>query len=749
MSFGPRKPLGPARPIRPAVAKKSTVRPAVRSAQPKAQSSVTKAKAPPVTAPKKATSIAAAPAKPVAPKPPPTPEPPAADYESDFESDESVPEGIGSSSSGASGGESTDSDSSSSEASDEDGVDHREAEKDDKRPVVPAESTLPEGRKIDSIPRVIAKKVNPRTARSVDILSKISFNEVMIDLYQFDPEEYFELRTRFGITTSIAHGKHTQTDTGTTSTAQQTSRVPMRNRSTCMQGKRQAGDEEDVWDDGDDGDEDGVQNYSSLQGIERMFSTLSGALERPFSSAGSSIRKRVAERQHPTQQLGMLQLVRRAAPIFEALLERTQHRRSNPDQTANDDSLSFISANFDKRLSGSNKVLRTFDTGKTFEVRLLQNVDSCNGEKSENQMERFVIECWASGTYTRPTYRFSSWSSIVCLDYDCRRGMMVFGGTVDGTLQMWLGDAGRCYNEILPPHQIVAPDVDAKHKFGCWEMVTVKVLPVPVIRDSVLETGNDCMLEQVFALYSTGTVVVWHIQTLQRGVSAAPNALNAILGFKEITLVRSKVIDINTRLGRRVPDDPLRFFRNLILHDHYQMVVSSDRTVIRLSHFVDSDHDPAILLQPDPAHSIVTLKKMAHPSDTLFALYSNKTVHVLKLCTDPGCSVSDRSHDRKQETRPNLVFSMGTNKSCTIQSIVHDEAKRYGNTNSTTEGRADGGTIGRVGRPEPEDDGTVEAIPRPRFHHGQQILFFCSQHPEQLLNDETFKETTIMLQRLK
>lgn len=62
---------------------------------------------------------------------------------------------------------------------------------------------------------------------------------------------------------------------------------------------------------------------------------------------------------------------------------------------------------------------------------------------------------------------------------------------------MWLGDADRCHSEVLPPHQIVAPKVPRKHTLSCCELVAVKVLPVPIVRDSSLEIGSENAFNQV------------------------------------------------------------------------------------------------------------------------------------------------------------------------------------------------------------------------------------------------------------
>ncbi|XP_050089917.1 uncharacterized protein LOC126574034 [Anopheles aquasalis] len=760
MSFGPRRPLGgPPRPARPAAVKKpstinrpTTVRPDPQKPQPggKPKSTVV-------------SQVARKPAaipKPSPPKPP-TPDP-VADYESDFESDESVPSSTaGQSSSSSSSSSASDVENSSHSKNSSSNESDDEAEDDDDqhgeqsvtRYTARSESnmTAPPPPTVAAVaetgtPSTISPPKPNRTranARSMDILSKISLSDVTIDLYRFDPEDYFELRTRFGITTTIAHGKHTQTDTLTVSTAQQTSGIRMQTRSTSMeQGRGFRGDhrgdvvEEDRTIDGlivvNDDDEDELQNYSSLQNIERMFSTLSGALERRFSKPASAGRT-VTRNSSANQQRAILQLVRNSAPIFETLLEG---RRSNKVNGEHRRSLECSTvAGYSGRTGGPVKVIRTFDMGKMspeFEVRLVQN--------SDGGSQGFVVECWANGTYTRPTYRFGSWSSIVCIDYDCRTGMMMFGGADDGSLQMWLGVAG--HGGPIPPHQIVVPCVEGKYKLKCWQVVTVKVLPMVVVRESAVDTGCENTLKQVFALYSTGIIVVWHVQVLQRADAPPPTSgLSVTLGGSAIALVQSKVIDINARLEGRVPYDALRSYANLILHDHYQMVVSSDRTVIRLSHFVDSEYDPATLTQPDADHSIVTLKRMAQTTDTLFALYSNKTVRVLKLSTESGRGVgSARARYLKHDSHPNLLLSVCTNKSCTIQSIVHDEAKRrYSGTNNTSEGRADGGLVVAKQRGSQDDD--TELAPRPRFHHGQQILFFGAQHPERLLQDKRFNGT--------
>ncbi|XP_035793962.1 uncharacterized protein LOC118467515 [Anopheles albimanus] len=764
MSFGPRRPLGgPPRPARPAAVKKpstvnrpTTVRPDPQKPQPSGKPKS-------IVASQVARKPAAIP-KPSPPKPP-TPDP-VADYESDFESDESVPSSdAGQSSSSSSSSSSSASDvensrhsknSSSNESDDEAEDDDEHGEQSTTRYAARSESNVtvpppPPSSMVAAIagngtlaavppPKASRTRAN---ARSMDILSKISLSDVTIDLYRFDPEDYFELRTRFGISTTIAHGKHTQTDTITVSTAQQTSGIRMQTRSTCMQqdrgfrgSHRGAVVEEDRNIDGnvadDDDDEDEVQNYSSLQNIERMFSTLSGALERRFAKPASAGRV-VTRSSSANQQRAILQLVRNSAPIFETLLEGRRTTKANGEHRRSLECSTL--AGYTGRATGSVKVIRTFDTGKMspeFEVWLVQESDGSQG---------FVVECWATGTYTRPTYRFRSWSSVVCVDYDCRTGMMMFGGADDGSLQMWLGTAGQ--SGPIPPHQIVAPCVEGKFKLKCWEVVTVKVLPMVVVRESSIDTGCENTPKQVFALYSTGIIVVWHVQMHQRAESPIhPSGLSVRLGGSAIALVQSKVIDIGARLGGRVPYDALRSFANLILHDHYQMVVSSDRTVIRLSHFVDSEYDPATLTQPDADHSIVTLKRMAQTTDTLFALYSNKTVRVLKLSTESGRGGgSARARYLKHDSHPNLLLSVCTNKSCTIQSIVHDEAKRrYNGTNNTSEGRADGGLVVAKQRGSQDDD--TEQAPRPRFHHGQQILFFGAQHPERILQDERFNGTT-------
>uniref|UniRef100_A0A182JE05 Uncharacterized protein n=1 Tax=Anopheles atroparvus TaxID=41427 RepID=A0A182JE05_ANOAO len=175
------------------------------------------------------------------------------------------------------------------------------------------------------------------------------------------------------------------------------------------------------------------------------------------------------------------------------------------------------------------------------------------------------------------------------------------------------------------------------------------------------------------------------------------------------------------------------------------MVLSTDRSVIRLSHFVESEYDPALLIQPDPAHSIVNLKRMAQTTDTLFALYSNKTVRVLKLNTATDGADSARHHHRKHDNQPNLMLSVCTNKSCTIQSIVHEEAKRYGNTNGASGGRADGGTVAPRTTELDKQDSVM--VLRPRFHHGQRILFFGSCHPDSLLSEQNFNEQSVVFQR--
>uniref|UniRef100_A0A182NZL1 Uncharacterized protein n=1 Tax=Anopheles epiroticus TaxID=199890 RepID=A0A182NZL1_9DIPT len=501
--------------------------------------------------------------------------------------------------------ENTESSSSSSEGGDDE--DEDEGEEGEEREAVepPGKEGSPWG---SSEIGVKAQTVVPKNVRSVDILSKISLNDIAVQLYQFDPEEYAELRTNFGITSTVAYGKHTQTDCGLVSTASQTSAIAVRDRSTCMhegfRALRSAQDEED-WPGrlaGDEDDDGEVQNYSSLQNIERMFCTLNGALERRFFKVNS-----------PTR-VGLLPAV--------------------------------------------------------------------HNERNQNQQ--------------------------------------------------------RSISQLLPPY------VRSKHKLNCWEMVAVKVLPVPVIRESSLEIGSENAFNQVFGLFSTGIIVVWNVQIQTHGgTDGTDDVLSAKLGPQKVTLVQSKVMDLNNRIGGRLPYDALRTFEHLLLHDHHQMVLSSRYAVIRLSHFVQSEYDPVLLIQPDPSHSIVNLKRMVQANDTLFVLYSNKTVRVLKLCTEPGGGESARNRHRKHDHQPHLMLSVCTNKSCTIQSIVHDEAKRYGNSNGSGEGRADGGTliskeIQRV------DLGDGEVCAKPRFHHGQQILFFDAQNPEGMLTDVSYREKRLV-----
>uniref|UniRef100_A0A182SQ13 Uncharacterized protein n=1 Tax=Anopheles maculatus TaxID=74869 RepID=A0A182SQ13_9DIPT len=739
MSFGPRKPTVPSRPTRPSVVKKPVTKPtSIRTNAPKQQAQqqqIAKPKASTVSS----TSSAPKKVPPVAPKPsipkPPTPEP-VYDYESDFESDESHPASVGCSSSESSA-DNTESNNSSSEGGD----DEDEDEGDEKLiPNAPKES--------ETIAAIVQPSVGEKTAtsvpkhgRSVDILSKIALNDITVQLYQFDPEEYAELRTNFGITSTVGYGKHTQTDCCLVSTASQTSGIVVRNRSTCMyEGFAiKIGPEEDWNDQAYDrvDDDDAVQNYSSLQNIERMFTTLNGALERQFSNMSSGRHRSILpqhKRSHGNHQHGILQFLRRAAPAMEALLESKRLRQQTAHRSKEESTAKQLREH-------SNEPIRSFDAGKMcpeFEIKLVPAKSSDAVELADS----FVLEFWARGTYSRPMYRFSSWCTIVCVDYEYRKHMMVFGGTSDGTLHMWLGDAGRSYNEVLPPHQILAPKLDQKHKLNCWEMVTIKVLPVPVTRDSSVDIGNENAFNQVFGLFSTGIIVVWNVQTQRSGHSNTEQILGAKLGPPEISLVQSKVIDLSKRIGGRLAYDALRTFENLLLHDHHQMVLSSHQTVIRLSHFVQSEFDPILLINPDDSHSITNLKRMIQANDTLFVLYSNKTVRVLKLCTEPGGRESAQHRHRKQDDHPHLMLSVCTNKSCTIQSIVHDEAKRYGNTNGAGEGRADGGTFApKMTDPEKADDGEVGT--KPRFHHGQQILFFDPLHPHGILKEAQLADSTI------
>ena len=92
---------------------------------------------------------------------------------------------------------------------------------------------------------------------------------------------------------------------------------------------------------------------------------------------------------------------------------------------------------------------------------------------------------------------------------------------------------------------------------------------------------------------------MWNVQTQQHGAVRADDVLSAKLGTPGVTLVQSKVIDLASRIGGRLPYDALRTFENLLLHDHHQMVMSSGHAVIRLSHFVQSEYDPVLLIQPD------------------------------------------------------------------------------------------------------------------------------------------------------
>uniref|UniRef100_A0A182WDH6 Uncharacterized protein n=1 Tax=Anopheles minimus TaxID=112268 RepID=A0A182WDH6_9DIPT len=498
-------------------------------------------------------------------------------------------------------------------------------------------------------------------------------------------------------------------------------------------------EQEDDWNDQKivDEEDDAIQSYSSLQNIERMFSTLNGTLERRFSHMATSNKPSNISVTHDKRtrnsQRSILQLLRRAAPAMEALLESKRFRlqkTNGKENTANHNR-----ENRSETDKSTVDVVRSFDGGKMcpeFEIKLV-HTSAVN--------DSFVLEFWARGTYSRPMYRFSSWSTIVCVDYEYRKHMMVFGGTSDGTVQMWLGDAGRSHNEVLSPHQILAPKLLQKHKLNCWEMVAIKVLPVPVIRDSSVEIGNENAFNQVFGLFSTGVIIVWNVQTQKHESVGTENVLSAKLGPPELSLVQAKVIDLSNRIGGRIPYDALRTFENLLLHDHHQMVLSSNQTVIRLSHFVRSEFDPVLLVKPDDSHSITNLKRMVQANDTLFVLYSNKTVRVLKLCTEPGGRESAQHRHRKQDDQPHLMLSVCTNKSCTIQSIVHDEAKRYGNSNGAGEGRADGGTIApKVTEQEKGDGGDVSG--KPRFHHGQQILFFDPQHPDGILKEAQLGDNT-------
>uniref|UniRef100_A0A182LS52 Uncharacterized protein n=1 Tax=Anopheles culicifacies TaxID=139723 RepID=A0A182LS52_9DIPT len=732
MSFGPRKPTAPSRSNRPGIVKKPLNKPVTRNEAPK-QQQVVKPKGSSSTvstsAPKKVVPVAP---KVSVPKPP-TPEP-VYDYESDFESDESLPS-PGCSSTPESSGEHTESSNSSSEGGDDEDEDEEKV-----IPNVPKESEtlVVEQTQLEIRPQNVAT----RTARSVDILSKISLNDITVQLYQFDPEEYAELRTNFGITSTVAYGKHTQTDSSLVSKGSQTYGIAVRDRSTCMHESFRSArvtEQDGDWNDRMivDEEDEAVQSYSSLQNIERMFSTLNGALERRFSHVTNSNNRQLPssitvthDKRNRNPQRSILQLLRRAAPAMEALLESKRFRLQNTNDKEN------ATKQTREHRSEPGKptvdVVRSFDGGKMspeFEIKLVHSSES------------FVLEFWARGTYSRPMYRFSSWSTVVCVDYEYRKHMMVFGGTGDGTLQMWLGDAGRSHNEVLAPHQVLAPKLDQKHKLNCWEMVAVKVLPVPVIRDSSLEIGNENAFNQVFGLFSTGVIVVWNVQTQKQENVDKENVMSAKLGPPELFLVQSKVIDLSNRIGGRLPYDALRTFENLLLHDHHQMVLSSNQTVIRLSHFVRSEFDPVLLVKPDDSHSITNLKRMVQANDTLFVLYSNKTVRVLKLCTEPGNRESAQHRHRKQDDHPHLMLSVCTNKSCTIQSIVHDEAKRYGNTNGAGEGRADGGTIApKASEPEKGDGGDVSG--KPRFHHGQQILFFDPQHPDGILKEAQLGDNT-------
>uniref|UniRef100_A0A4Y0BQD8 Uncharacterized protein n=1 Tax=Anopheles funestus TaxID=62324 RepID=A0A4Y0BQD8_ANOFN len=681
---------------------------------------------------------------PVAPKvsiPKATTPEPVYDYESDFESDESQPSaGCPSSESSA---EHTESNNSSSEGGDDEDEDEGEEK------IVPNAPTEV-GTFASVQPQLEVKTQNSnasKNARSVDILSKISLNDITVPLYQFDPEEYAELRTNFGITSTVAYGKHTQTDCSLVSTASQTYGISVRERSTGMdEGFRSARkiEQEDDWNDqaNDDEADNAIQSYSSLQNIERMFSTLNGALERRFSHMATTSSSRLLpsnisimhDKRNHNHQRSILQLLRRAAPVMEALLESKRFRLQKANGNEQEQCETPIREHRSETAKSSADVVRSFDGGKMcpeFEIKLVQS-----SVKSDN----FVLEFWARRTYSRPMYRFSSWSTVVCVDYEYRKHMMVFGGTSDGTIQMWLGDAGRSHLEVLSPHQILAPKLHQKHKLHCWEMVAIKVLPVPVIRDSSVEIGNENAFNQVFALFSTGVIIVWNVQTQKQENFGMENVLSAKIGPPEVSLVQSKVIDLSNRIGGRLPYDSLRTFENLLLHDHHQMVLSSNQTVIRLSHFVRSDFDPVLLVKPDASHSITNLKRMIQANDTLFVLYSNKTVRVLKLCTEPGGRESAQHRHRKQDDHPHLMLSVCTNKSCTIQSIVHDEAKRYGNSNGAGEGRADGGTIApKITEPE-KGDGDVNG--KPRFHHGQQILFFDPQHPDGILKEAQLGDST-------
>ncbi|XP_053660115.1 uncharacterized protein LOC128709155 [Anopheles marshallii] len=733
MSFGPRKPAVPSRSNRPSAVKKPLNKPAVRNEGPKQQQALkSKGSTVPASAPKKVVPVAP---KVSVPKPA-TPEP-VYDYESDFESDESLP------SAGCSSTESSAEHTESINSSSEGGDDEDEGEGEEKVP-----SNAP--KQIETVAVIQAQldvktqKIASKNARSVDILSKISLNDITVQLYQFDPDEYAELRTNFGMTNTVAYGKHTQTDCSLLSTASQTYGISVRERSTCMhEGFRGASriDQEAEWNDQtNEGEEDdAVQCYSSLQNIERMFSTLNGALERRFSNmttSSSRLSPSNTTLTHGTrnhnQQRSIVQLLRRAAPAMEALLESKRFRLRKVNDNAKEKCANQIREH--RTGTSTADVVRSFDGGKMcpeFEIKLV---------RSSVQCDSFVLEFWARGTYSRPMYRFSSWSSIVCIDYEMRKHMMVFGGTSDGTLQMWLGDAGRSHNEALAPHQILAPKVHQKHKLNCWEMAAVKVLPVPVIRDSSVEIGNENAFNQVFGLFSTGVIIVWNVQTQKHEHLGMENVLSAKLGPPEVSLVQAKVIDLSSRIGGRFAYDALRTFENLLLHDHHQMVLSSNKTVIRLSHFVQSEFDPVLLVKPDASHSITNLKRMVQTNDTLFVLHSNKTVRVLKLCTEPGGRESAQHRHRKQDDQPHLMLSVCTNKSCTIQSIVHDEAKRYGNSNGSGEGRADGGTIvAKLIEPEKGDE---DVSGKPRFHHGQQILFFDPQHTDGILKEAQLADSS-------
>uniref|UniRef100_A0A182Q695 Uncharacterized protein n=1 Tax=Anopheles farauti TaxID=69004 RepID=A0A182Q695_9DIPT len=255
--------------------------------------------------------------------------------------------------------------------------------------------------------------------------------------------------------------------------------------------------------------------------------------------------------------------------------------------------------------------------------------------------------------------------------------------------------------------------------------------------------SNFIFLQQVFALFSSGIILIWNVQIAVR--SSVDGVLSATLGSQDVSLVQAKVIDLSCRIGGRLPFDALRSFQHLLLHDHHQMVLSSNHAVIRMSHFVQSDFDPVLIIQPDSLHSIINLKRLAHANDSLFVLYSNKTVRVLKLSTDPNRGDRTRIRHHKYDDHPNLMLSVCTNKSCTIQSIVHDEAKRYGNPNGTNERRADGGTIAlKVAELEKGDS---DVFAKPKFHHGQQILFFDAHHPEGILKETQFDGSTTIILR--